>query len=146
MSNTMQFRRSTAILTLLAASIGGGLVAALAVATHSGSPVYVTAKADTGPANALIDGESAPPAVPLKTTRRKPRPPVESGSARRSIPLSDGDDIVTGVGRDGSRRDGHRCSHPVLVSGERRAAADPRLPAGSRRSSSARSVSLTTVT
>jgi serine protease Do len=47
----MQFRRSTAILTLLAASIGGGLVAAIAVATHSGTPVYVTAKADTSPAN-----------------------------------------------------------------------------------------------
>lgn len=51
MSNTMQFRRSTAILTLLAASIGGGLVAAIAVATHSGTPVYVTANADTTPAN-----------------------------------------------------------------------------------------------
>ncbi|HEX4810203.1 MAG TPA: Do family serine endopeptidase [Bryobacteraceae bacterium] len=50
MSNSIQFRRSTAILTLLAASIGGGLVAALAVATHSGSPVYVTAKADTSSA------------------------------------------------------------------------------------------------
>jgi serine protease Do len=51
MSNSLQFRRSTAILTLLAASIGGGLVAAIAVATHSGTPVYVTAKADTSPAN-----------------------------------------------------------------------------------------------
>ena len=51
MSNTMQFRRSTAILTLLAASIGGGLVAAIAVATHTGNPVYVTANADTTPAN-----------------------------------------------------------------------------------------------
>ncbi|HWF48945.1 MAG TPA: DegQ family serine endoprotease [Bryobacteraceae bacterium] len=50
MSNILQFRRSTAILTLLAASIGGGLVAAIAVATHSGTPVYVTAKADTSPA------------------------------------------------------------------------------------------------
>ena len=47
MSNTMQFRRSTAILTLVAASIGGGLIAAFAVATHSKTPVYVTAKADT---------------------------------------------------------------------------------------------------
>ena len=47
MSNQIQFRRSTAVLTLVAASIGGGLVAALAVATHTGNPVYVTAKADT---------------------------------------------------------------------------------------------------
>src|SRR5579875_1418396 len=47
MSNVVQFRRSTAILTLLAASIGGGLVAAIAVATHSSQPVAVTARADT---------------------------------------------------------------------------------------------------
>jgi serine protease Do len=45
MSNVIQFRRSTAILTLLAASIGGGLIAALAVATHNKAPVYVTARA-----------------------------------------------------------------------------------------------------
>ena len=32
MSNKIQFRRSTAILTLLAASIGGGVIAAFAVA------------------------------------------------------------------------------------------------------------------
>jgi serine protease Do len=47
MSNVIQFRRSTAILTLFAASIGGGLIAALAVATHNKAPVYVTARADT---------------------------------------------------------------------------------------------------
>jgi Do/DeqQ family serine protease len=47
MSNTVQFRRSTAILTLLAASVGGGLIAALAVATHTSSPVSVVARADT---------------------------------------------------------------------------------------------------
>ncbi len=47
MSNTIQFRRSTAILTLLAASIGGGLIAAFAVATHSSNPVSVVARADT---------------------------------------------------------------------------------------------------
>jgi serine protease Do len=45
MSKEIQFRRSTAVLTLLAASIGGGLVAALAVATHNKAPVYVTARA-----------------------------------------------------------------------------------------------------
>ncbi|MBV9303884.1 MAG: Do family serine endopeptidase [Acidobacteriaceae bacterium] len=52
MSQVIQFRRTTAILTLIAASIGGGLVAALAVATHSKAPVYVTARAaDTKDAN-----------------------------------------------------------------------------------------------
>ena len=47
MSNTVQFRRSTAILTLVAASIGGGLIAAFAVMTRTHAPVYVTASADT---------------------------------------------------------------------------------------------------
>jgi serine protease Do len=47
MSNTVQFRRSTAILALVAASIGGGLIAALAVMTHSNAPVAVVARADT---------------------------------------------------------------------------------------------------
>jgi Do/DeqQ family serine protease len=48
MSNVVQFRRSTAILTLVAASIGGGLIAAFAVASHSSSnPVSVVARADT---------------------------------------------------------------------------------------------------
>ncbi len=43
----VQFRRSTAILTLVAASIGGGLIAAFAVANHSSSnPVSVVARAD----------------------------------------------------------------------------------------------------
>jgi serine protease Do len=70
MSNTIQFRRSTAILTLVAASIGGGLIAAFAVASHSNSPMYVTAKADTntqrleGLSNSFADViEKASPAV-----------------------------------------------------------------------------------
>jgi serine protease Do len=46
MANVVQFRRSTAILTLVAASVGGGLIAALAVANHSSSPVSVVAHAD----------------------------------------------------------------------------------------------------
>jgi Do/DeqQ family serine protease len=45
MSNVVQFRRSTAILTLVAASIGGGLIAAFAVATHTNTPVSVVARA-----------------------------------------------------------------------------------------------------
>ncbi len=47
MSNVVQFRRSTAVLTLVAASIGGGLIAAFAVATHGAGPVAVVAHADT---------------------------------------------------------------------------------------------------
>jgi serine protease Do len=45
MAKEIQFRRSTAILTLLAASLGGGVIAALMVASRSGSPVQVTASA-----------------------------------------------------------------------------------------------------
>ena len=48
MSNVVQFRRSTAVLTLVAASIGGGLIAAFAV-SHNATPVPVTAHADTSP-------------------------------------------------------------------------------------------------
>jgi serine protease Do len=47
MSNVVQFRRTTAVLTLVAASIGGGLIAAYAVASHSSAPVAVVARADT---------------------------------------------------------------------------------------------------
>jgi len=47
MAKEVQFRRSTAILTLVAASIGGGLVAAFAVASRTNAPVAVTARADT---------------------------------------------------------------------------------------------------
>ncbi|MBV8865989.1 MAG: trypsin-like peptidase domain-containing protein, partial [Acidobacteriaceae bacterium] len=47
MSNVVQFRRSTAILTLVAASVGGGLIAAFAVSSRSNNPVSVVARADT---------------------------------------------------------------------------------------------------
>src|SRR6202451_496446 len=47
MSNVVQFRRTTAILTLVAASIGGGLIAAFAVMNHANTPVAVVARADT---------------------------------------------------------------------------------------------------
>lgn len=46
MSNVVQFRGTTAVLTLIAASIGGGLIAALAV-SHNSAPVPVVARADT---------------------------------------------------------------------------------------------------
>ena len=41
----VQFRRSTAILTLLAASLGGGVIAALMVSSRSGAPVQVSVDA-----------------------------------------------------------------------------------------------------
>jgi serine protease Do len=46
MSNVVQFRRTTAVLTLVAASIGGGLIAAFAV-SHNSAPVPLVARADT---------------------------------------------------------------------------------------------------
>lgn len=47
MSNSIQFRRSTAILALVAASIGGGLIAAFAVMSSDNRPISVTADAQT---------------------------------------------------------------------------------------------------
>ncbi len=47
MANVVQFRRSTAVLTLVAASVGGGLIAAFAVATHEKAPVVSVARADS---------------------------------------------------------------------------------------------------
>ena len=55
MSNVVQFRRTTAILTLVAASIGGGLIAAFAVASHSNTPVSVAVRADTNPATQRVN-------------------------------------------------------------------------------------------
>ncbi len=53
MSNVVQFRRTTAILTLVAASIGGGLIAAFAVSSHNSAPPLV-AHADTNPSNQRV--------------------------------------------------------------------------------------------
>jgi serine protease Do len=77
MSNVVQFRRSTAILTLIAASIGGGLIAALAVASHSTSPVSVVARADTNTqrvsqlSNSFADiiEKASPAVVSIRMTR-----------------------------------------------------------------------------
>jgi Do/DeqQ family serine protease len=77
MSNVVQFRRSTAILTLIAASIGGGLIAALAVATHTNSPVSVVARADTNTqrvsqlSNSFADiiEKASPAVVSIRMTR-----------------------------------------------------------------------------
>ena len=75
----IQFRRTTAILGLVAASIGGGLIAAFAVASHTSAPVAVVARADTNPSNqrvsqlsnsfADIIEKASPAVVKISTTR-----------------------------------------------------------------------------
>lgn len=77
MSNVVQFRRSTAILTLVAASIGGGLIAAFAVNSHTPEPVSVVARADTSNArvsqlsNSFADiiEKTSPAVVTISSTR-----------------------------------------------------------------------------
>jgi serine protease Do len=77
MSNVVQFRRSTAILTLLAASIGGGLIAAVAVASRANAPVTTVARADTSNqrvsqlSNSFADiiEKASPAVVTISTTR-----------------------------------------------------------------------------
>jgi Do/DeqQ family serine protease len=77
MSNVVQFRRTTAILTLVAASIGGGLIAAFAVASHSNAPVAVVARADTATqrvsqiSNSFADiiEKASPAVVSIRMTR-----------------------------------------------------------------------------
>ncbi len=75
MSNVVQFRRTTAILTLVAASIGGGLIAAFAVSSRGASqPLYVTAKA-AGYTSSLpgsfadVIGHATPAVVNISSTR-----------------------------------------------------------------------------
>lgn len=89
MANVVQFRRSTAILTLVAASIGGGLIAAFAVATHNNAPVAVTARADNSPAAQKISSlsnsfadmiEKASPAVVKISSTRIVKASEQQGS------------------------------------------------------------------
>jgi Do/DeqQ family serine protease len=59
MAKEIEFRRSTAILTLLAASLGGGVIAAFMVSSRAGAPpVQVTAEA-AGTAGASTSAPSA---------------------------------------------------------------------------------------
>lgn len=78
MANVVQFRRSTAVLTLVAASLGGGLIAALAVATHEKAPVVSVARADTAATQKLsslsnsfadIIEKASPAVVKISSTR-----------------------------------------------------------------------------
>lgn len=77
MANVVQFRRSTAILTLISASIGGGLIAAFAVATHEKAPVVSVARADTSTqkisslSNSFADmiEKASPAVVKISSTR-----------------------------------------------------------------------------
>jgi serine protease Do len=78
MPNVVQFRRTTAILTLVAASIGGGLIAAFAV-SHNSAPVGVVARADSrsdiqrvsGLSNSFADiiEKASPAVVKIESTR-----------------------------------------------------------------------------
>lgn len=76
MSNPVQLRRTTAILTLVAASLGGGLIAAFAVSSRSAAPVFVTAKAASGTVTGTLPGSFAdvishvtPAVVNISSTR-----------------------------------------------------------------------------
>ncbi|HLH01921.1 MAG TPA: Do family serine endopeptidase [Bryobacteraceae bacterium] len=79
MSNVVQFRRTTAILALVAASIGGGLIAAFAVASRTGTPARETviARADTSNekvsqlSNSFADiiEKASPAVVTISSTR-----------------------------------------------------------------------------
>jgi serine protease Do len=77
MANVVQFRRSTAVLTLVAASIGGGLIAAFAVATHEKTPVVSVARADSSTqkisslSNSFADmiEKASPAVVKISSTR-----------------------------------------------------------------------------
>jgi serine protease Do len=74
MLKVVQFRRTTAILTLIAASLGGGLIAAFAVSSHSGTPLYVRASAAGPTANlpgsfADVISRAAPAVVSISSTR-----------------------------------------------------------------------------
>jgi serine protease Do len=76
MVKEIQFRRSTAILTLLAASLGGGVIAALMVASRSGTPVQVAASAAGGTASA--GASAAAPAASYADMLEKVTPAVVS--------------------------------------------------------------------
>jgi serine protease Do len=90
--NVVQFRRSTAILALVAASIGGGLIAAFAVATRSHEPVQVIARADTSHdratqlSNSFADiiEKASPAVVKISMTRV-----IKASEQQRNNPFAD---------------------------------------------------------
>src|SRR5271170_7292548 len=75
MSKVVQFRRTTAILTLVAASIGGGLIAAFAVSSKSGTPPLYTTASAAGYTNPLpgsfadVISHATPAVVNISSTR-----------------------------------------------------------------------------
>ena len=88
MSNVVQFRRTTAILTLVAASIGGGLIAAFAV-SHNSAPAALVARADTRSDNPRVSQlsnsfadiiEKASPAVVKISSTRVVKASEQQGS------------------------------------------------------------------
>ncbi len=97
MSKSIQFRRSTAVLTLVAASIGGGLIAAFAVATHSNAPVYVTARAATNPTTKASEISSS-----FADVIEKASPAVVNISSTRVIKASEQEGQGQGQGQGGN--------------------------------------------
>jgi serine protease Do len=75
MSKVVQFRRTTAILTLVAGSIGGGLIAAFAVSSKSGAPPLYTTASAAGYTNPLpgsfsdVISHATPAVVNISSTR-----------------------------------------------------------------------------
>jgi len=74
MAKEIQFRRSTAILTLLAASLGGGVIAALMVASRTGAPFQPSAAA----ASLATTASAAAPAPSYADMLEKVTPAVVS--------------------------------------------------------------------
>ena len=97
MSNVVQFRRTTAILTLVAASVGGGLIAAFAVASRTNSPVaMVAAHADTNTqrvsqlSNSFADiiEKASPAVVKISMTRVIKASEQQGGAGGGANPFS----------------------------------------------------------
>ena len=94
MAKDIQFRRSTAILTLLAASLGGGVIAALMVASRAGTPVEATAAA----ASLATTASAAAPAASYADMLEKVTPAVVSVYTTQVI--KGGDQQMPGIFSD----------------------------------------------
>jgi serine protease Do len=94
MAKEIQFRRSTAILTLLAASLGGGVIAALMVASRAGTPIQGTAAA----ASLATTASAAAPAASYADMLEKVTPAVVSVYTTQVI--KGGDQQMPGIFSD----------------------------------------------
>ncbi len=136
MAKEIQFRRSTAVLTLLAASLGGGVIAALMVASRAGAPVQMTASAASPAPAAMMAaaGSAAAPSASYADMLEKVTPAVVSVYTTQVIKAGDRDQQQMpgifndpffqqffghggGMGRGGKPRDqvGHALGSGVIV-------------------------------